>query len=105
MNNNQIKKKKVRDTPEWKQLRIDIASEHDNLDAITNRKLLKGWNCHHCDMSVDNYDKLDDHSHFVPLNKSSHELVHTLFRYYRKDKGVLDRLKAILDLMDKLNKL
>lgn len=99
----QYKKKKVRDTAEWRQHRLDIASEHNNLDAITNKKLLKGWNCHHLDMNEENYDDFSDHNHFVPLNKSTHELVHTLFRYYKKDKEVLDRLKEILDKMDELN--
>lgn len=99
----QYKKKKVRDTAAWRQLRLDIADEHDNLCALTKKKLLKGWQNHHLDMSEENYDDFSDHSKFVPLNRAAHDLVHTLFRYYRKDPTILDRLKDILDKMSEYN--
>lgn len=100
---NQFIKKKVRQSKEWKQLRIDIQAEYNNTDPITLRPLRKGFNVHHLDESVDNYDKLEDHSKFRPLNKATHELIHTLFTYYKKDQQVMDRIKEVLDLMIEYN--
>lgn len=100
---NQLIKKKVRQSKEWRQLRIDIQSEYNNTDPITLRPLRKGFNVHHLDESVDNYDKLEDHSKFIPLNKATHELIHTLFKYYRKDPQIMDRIKEVLDLMIEYN--
>ena len=102
LSGNQYKKAMVRKTPEWRQLRTDIADEYDNKDAITLKPLRTGWNCHHLDMDVENYDDLSI-ERCRPLNKSSHDLVHTLYRYYEKDKTVLERLKDILDKMVELN--
>lgn len=99
LGNIQYRKKKVRATKEWRQLRVDIKSEHNNTDPITLRPLRLGFNVHHKDDSVENYDKLDDHSKFVPLNKATHELIHTIFTYYKKDPAILDRIKALLDEM------
>lgn len=95
-------KKKVRDTPEWKQLRIDIQEEYDNKDPITNKKLIKGFNVHHCCMKTEEYDNLDI-ERFRPHNKKTHDFIHWLFRYYVKDHDILDRIKEELDLMEQLN--
>ena len=100
---NQYMKKRVRQSKEWKQLRIDIQEEYDNTDPVTLKPLRKGFNVHHLDESVEHYGNLDDHSKFRPLNKATHELIHTLYTYYRKDPKVLDRLKELLDLMVRYN--
>ena len=100
---NQYIKKKVRSGKEWKQLRIDISEEYDNTDPITLKPLRKGFNVHHLDESVENYGSLEDHSKFRPLNKSTHEILHAIYTYYRKDPKVLDRLKELLDLMVQYN--
>lgn len=42
---NQIIKKKVRQSKEWQQLRIDIQAEYDNTDPITLRPLRKRLQC------------------------------------------------------------
>ena len=101
--NNQYIKKKVRSSKEWKQLRIDIQEEYDNTDPITLKPLRKGFNVHHLDESVENYGNLDDHSKFRPLNKTTHEILHAIYTYYRKDPKVLNRLKELLDLMVQYN--
>ena len=100
LSGDQYKKAMVRKTPEWRQLRTDIVEEYNNKDALTLKPLRLGWNCHHNDMDVNRYDDLSIEK-FRPLNKASHELVHTLFRYYEKDPDILERLKAILDEMVK----
>lgn len=100
---NQYIKKKVRQSKEWKQLRIDIQEEYDNTDPVTLKPLRKGFAVHHLDESVENYGNLEDHSKFRPLNKTTHEILHALYTYYRKDPKVLDRLKELLDLMVQYN--
>lgn len=92
-------KKKFRGTKAWKSFRESFNKEKD---AITNKKLYSGWNLHHCDLNPDNYDKLIKEN-FVPLNMQSHEFIHWIYNYYRKDKDVINRLLTILEMMYKLN--
>lgn len=73
------------------------------MDYVTQKKLLKGWNCHHLDMRDENYQDLSDETKFVCCNKQTHEVIHTIFRYYQSDPTYLDRLKEILDKMVKIN--
>lgn len=98
---NQYIKSKLRTTKEWRQFRIDIEDYYE-IDQLTHKKLLKGWNNHHMDMRVENYDKLII-ERFRPFNKSSHDLIHVLYRYYEKDPDILTRLKNILDDMVRMN--
>ena len=96
-------KAKFRQSKEWKEFRKKVFDKQDGKDIITGKKLYKGYNTHHLDMSAENYDKLIEEN-FVALNKQTHETVHTLFRYYQKDPNILDRLKEVLDRMKELNK-
>ena len=96
-------KAKFRRTKEWKTFRIKIAEKQDNKDIITGKPLRKCYNCHHLDMSAENYDQLTEEN-FIALNKQTHETLHFLFRYYQKDPTVLDRLKTFLEKMNELNK-
>ena len=96
-------KAKFRQTKDWKAFRKRIFDKQDGKDIITGKKLYRGYNVHHCDMSEANYDKLIEEN-FVALNKQTHEVLHFLFRYYQKDNTILDRLKNVLDSMNVLNK-
>ena len=95
-------KAKLRQSKEWKEFRKKIFDKQDGKDIITGKKLYKGYNVHHLDMSTENYDKLVEEN-FVALNKQTHEALHFLFRYYQKDPTILDRLKTVLDRMNELN--
>ena len=95
-------KAKLRQSKEWREFRKKIFDKQDGKDIITGKKLYKGYNVHHLDMSAENYDKLIEEN-FVALNKQTHEVLHFLFRYYQKDKTILDRLKTVLDRMNELN--
>ena len=86
----------------WKRWRYTMVDWYNNQDQVTMKKLRKGFNVHHLDMHEENYTILKPEL-FRPLNKDSHECVHFLFRYYQKDKEILDRLKVILDEMCRLN--
>lgn len=99
---NSDKKAKFRQTKIWKDFRKKIYDKQNGLDIITGKKLYKGWNLHHGDMAAEHYDKLIEENFFA-LNKQTHDCCHFLFRYYQKDKTILDRLKQVLDKMDELN--
>ena len=96
-------KAKFRKTKEWKEFRKRIFDKQDGKDVITGKKLYRGYNVHHLDMSEANYDKLIEEN-FVAVNKQTHEALHFLFRYYQKDPTILDRLKTFLEKMNELNK-
>lgn len=91
-------KDKVRRSKKWKELRKKIQSQYNDKDPITNSKLYKGFNVHHLDMSIENYDNLSM-DRFVPLNKMTHDTIHFLYRYYRKDKHILERIREVLERM------
>lgn len=95
-------KAKFRTTKAWKNFRLRVFDKQNGLDYITGKKLYKGYNVHHCDMTAENYDKLIEENFFA-LNKQSHDCCHFLFRYYQKDKTILDRVKQVLDKMCELN--
>ena len=96
-------KAKFRQTKAWKEFRKRIFDKQDGKDIITGKKLYKGYNVHHLNMDADNYDKLIEEN-FIAVNKNTHEVIHTLFRYYKNDKGILNRIKQVLDKMVELNK-
>ena len=100
---NSDKKSKFRQTKEWKNFRKRIFDKQDGKDIITGKKLYKGFNCHHLDVAVENYDQLIEEN-FIALNKQTHEALHFLFRYYQNDKDILEKFKEVLDKMVELNK-
>lgn len=52
---------------------------------------------------MEHYMDIRDKDNFVFLNKTTHETVHFLFRYYIKDEQVIDRLREVLqEMKDKL---
>ena len=100
---NSDKKAKFRKSKEWKEFRKKIYEKQKGCDYLSGKKLYKGHNIHHLDMSIENYDKLDE-DNFIALNKQMHDVVHILFRYYKNDKTILSRLEQILEKMDELNR-
>ena len=96
-------KAKFRQSKEWKEFRERMFEKQGGKDTITGKKLCRGYNVHHLDMSTENYNQLIEEN-FVALNKQTHETLHFLFRYYQKDPAILDRFKEVLDRMNELNK-
>lgn len=96
-------KAKFRQTKDWKEFRKRIFDKQNGKDIITGKKLYKGYNVHHLDMSEANYDKLIEEN-FIAVNKNTHEALHFLFRYYKNDKDILNRIKQVLEKMNELNK-
>lgn len=100
---NQLVKKKFRKTEEWRQFRQDKIYEQNHLDYITGKRLLIGCNCHHLDMNVESYDDISDSSNFIALNRDTHEMIHELYKLYRNDPSVMDRIGYVLRKMLYLN--
>lgn len=96
---NQQEKSKFRETTVWKDFRNPFKGE---VDPITLKKLPKRFNLHHMCLNPSEYIILKK-DRFVPLNGTTHDIVHYLYGYYRKDKDVLKRLKRILDCMVEIN--
>ncbi len=87
-------KKEFRKTKEWREFSKSLKTER-KVDALTLAKLRKGSLCHHLDLNPDNYRELDP-ANFECLNMKSHDVIHFLYNYYKKDPEVLNRLKDIL---------
>lgn len=96
-----MSKKEFRQSKAWKDFRKKMMNIQ-KIDQLTLKKLYKGWNLHHLCMKEEFYDDLNPNN-FACLNKASHECIHFLFTYYRKDHDILKRLKKILDEMEQLN--
>ena len=94
-------KKKFRQTVAWKNYR-EQRRETDKVDALTLRPLSKTFQLHHLDLNDENYTLLSEDRQ-ICLNQKSHETVHHLISYYKKDPEILDRLKEILDKMLKFS--
>ena len=94
-------KKAFRKTKAWREFSKALKAERKT-DALTLAKLRKGSITHHLDLNPDNYEKLDK-ANFECLNMKSHDVVHFMYNYYKKDRSVLERLKNILDKMVELN--
>lgn len=103
MNDLQKKKRNFRASKIWKAFRHKINVMQKGLDYITHKKLLKGANLHHMNLDASKYEDLSNEDQFIFLNKSTHTWVHEIYRYYRTDPEVLDRLKEVLDKMILIN--
>lgn len=102
MSTKQNQKSKFRSSSVWKKFRSRLKSER-KVDYITQKKLLKGFNLHHCDLREENYQNLENEDNFVTLNKQTHEIVHHLYRYYVSDETVIQRLEEVLRQMKEIN--
>ena len=94
-------KKEFRKSKAWREFSKELKEER-KVDALTLAKLRKGSLSHHLDLNPDNYEKLDP-TNFECLNMKSHDVVHFMYNYYKKDPAIIDRLKDILHKMVLLN--
>lgn len=103
MNESQKKKRAFRNSAKWKKFKHFKNVEQKGLCYITQKKLLKGATLHHLDLDESHYSDISKPENFVYLNKSIHEVIHVIWRYYKNDPAVLDRIKEVLDSMVELN--
>lgn len=95
-------KAEFRKSLKWKRWRYTLVDYYSNKDSITLKPLHKGWNAHHLDMRAENYTVLKE-ERFRPLNADTHDCIHFLYRYYKKDPFIIDRIRALLDEMVRFN--
>lgn len=98
----QNSKSKFRSTSKWKKFRKRIKEER-KLDEVTLRPLHKAWNLHHMNLDPLKYEDISNEDTYCALNKTTHEIIHILYKYYREDPLVLERLKYILEEMVQIN--
>lgn len=103
LNAAQKMKRDFRASKKWKEFRHRKNVEQEGTDPITLKKLLKGANLHHLDDREENYQNIDEPKRFVYLNKKTHDTIHFLYNYYKKDPKVLERMKEYLELMIKFS--
>jgi hypothetical protein len=99
----QAEKTKFRATSAWQKFRNHMKLLSHNRDKITGSPLRSGWNLHHYDLDEDHYTDISDPSHFVALNRKTHDLLHFCYTYYSKDDNFIWRLKEALDRMVEIN--
>lgn len=97
-------KTKFRASKKWRDFRDRIRHVQEK-DPVTGAKLSRMSNLHHKDLNEEHYEDLSDESHFVFLNKKTHETVHFLYvkskpREWRKRVLVLIK---ILKEMENIN--
>lgn len=101
---NDIEKNKdiFRKSRAWQDFR-KVKYTESSKDYITHKRLKSSYKLHHLDLNSDNYQDISNLNYFENLNNESHSWVHEIYKYYRKDPAVLDRLKDILDRMIEIN--
>lgn len=102
MNEVQKAKRKFRQSKEWKSFRNLMKKKSDNKDVITLKPLRKGFQVHHQDLDENNYNILNS-DNFICCNNLTHKFIHWLYVYYIKDPAIIDRIKAEMEQMAKIN--
>lgn len=98
---NSKEKAQFRKSKEWLEFREYMKAKFNNKDAITGENLRKGWNLHHMDLNSDNYTNLDE-NYFIPLNKGTHEKLHAMYIFCRKEDRVI-KLFEYINEMENIN--
>lgn len=94
-----LEKNKFRQTTVWIKFRERFKGA---IDPITLKKVSKRFQLHHMDLNPEHYTDLK-FENFAPLNGTTHDLIHYLYGYYRKDKQILKRIQKLLDKMVEIN--
>lgn len=103
MTDSQRKKRNFRNSKIWKSFRHIKYIEQGGKDFITDSKLSKTANLHHMDLNETHYTDLRKKENFIFLNKQTHDFVHWLFRYYRKNHDIMIKLYEVMEKMEVIN--
>ena len=82
----------------WKDFRHKLNIKQKGIDPITGKKLYKGANCHHRHVSAneEEYGDLSDENDYIMINKSTHQMLHEIYRYWETDPTKLYRIEEEL---------
>lgn len=103
-NKEQAAKTKFRRSSKWVKFRKHM-KENQKTDPITGSRLTPTCSVHHKDLNFERYEDISDKTHFVCLNKTSHDVVHFLWNSHNGWKNALEGLRGILEDMERLNKI
>lgn len=98
----QKSKRAFRKSRRWKDFRRKMYLLSGKTDIITGQRLRKGWQVHHRNLDEDKYEVLNDD--FLCCNNLTHKVIHWLWNIYKKDPGVIDRLRREMEIMEAVNK-
>lgn len=93
---NQKDKTKFRASKKWRDFRDKIRHEQ-KVDPVTGSKLTRCANLHHMDLNADHYEDLSDESHFVFLNRKTHDTIH-----YFAHKDWRHRIEVMTKLLERM---
>lgn len=94
MNKTQKEKRNFRASKIWKAFRKQKMNEQKSIDPITKKKLRKFWNLHHRHVTADTdeYQDISNPEHYVCLNSATHDALHWLYRYWKDDPEIIERI-------------
>lgn len=96
------KKALFRKTSRWANFKIEMKNRGLGVDRITRKPLNKGWNLHHCDLDPEHYEILN-WNNFECLNPATHDFIHWLYNFYKKDPFIIERIEDLMKKMVALN--
>lgn len=97
-------KSAFRKTATWKEFRKKKMAS-DKVDFITNSKLQKLFNLHHCNFDDTKYSDLTQP--FLCLNPTTHAVLHFIYGVPGRKKNwrkIIEKLTEACEIMDKCNK-
>lgn len=100
----QAAKTKFRSSSKWIKFRKHMKGEQKT-DPITGSRLTPTYSVHHKDLNEEHYQDISDPTHFVCLNKTSHDVIHFLWNSHNGWRNALDGIREILEDMERLNKM
>ena len=98
----QKEKARARNSKAWGNLKEEVVKRYLGVDPVTQAPLRRGWNLHHCDMRKEYYGDFNPEK-FLPLNNRTHDFIHWLYGYWRNDKGIMNRLGLVMEIMERAN--
>lgn len=103
-------KASIRKSKKWNQLRIDVAEKFNHKDPITGEPLRTGWNLHHVDQNPDHYadftlDSPAGIPRFLPLNRTTHEMIHSFYRSMTRKKNPRDMESFFKNMLRRLKEM
>jgi hypothetical protein len=102
----QEKKRKLRHTRQWKQLKSRLVNQRGEIDEITGKKIMKEdkLTCHHMRLNPESYGDFSNLDNFMLLSESTHQVLHWLWQLTNGENFIIfDKFKETLKRMKELN--
>lgn len=92
-------KRSFRQSKQWKDFRHKMNVAQKGIDPITKKKLCKGCNLHHRHVTSneEEYTDISNENDFVMLNRMTHKILHEIYRYWKNDRDILNRIENELE--------